>query len=158
MLAAASAAEAMAKVRQKARLCQSPARSGAGFNAADSRASMPSQTAAGGATEGTPSANLPRRASQKATSAAKQGSLASRNSARRRSCRPEHAKHIFGSGQVVMVARTNGVFIAHRSRHVLSFNSPRLIQLFMVPSGTRAFSANSSYVNPSRNAERIATD
>ena len=64
MLAAASAVDAMAKVRQKARLCQMPPRSAGAFSEADSRASMPSQTVAGGATAGTDSANPPRRASQ----------------------------------------------------------------------------------------------
>ena len=55
----------------------------------------------------------------------------------------EHAEHIFGRGQ----AHTLTVFfagVAHRSRHALSLASPRLIQLFMVPSGTPARSARSS--------------
>ena len=56
----------------------------------------------------------------------------------------QHTEHILCRGEIAVLAGTYCVFIAHRSRHALSFNSPRLIQLFMVPSGTLAFSANCS--------------
>ena len=49
----------------------------------------------------------------------------------------EHAQYVFSGKELVGVGRIYGVVLIHRSRQVLSFNSPRLIQLFIVPSGTR---------------------
>ncbi len=48
----------------------------------------------------------------------------------------EHAQYVFGGNEIAVVRRIYGVVLAHPSRQALSFNSPRLIQLFMVPSGT----------------------
>ena len=58
--------------------------------------------------------------------------------------RAQHAQHVFGGDQVAAVGRTYGVVLAHASRQALSFNRPRLIQLFIVPSGTLMRSASSS--------------
>src|SRR6516162_9446261 len=55
----------------------------------------------------------------------------------------KHAEHIF-RGEIAAIASVYAVRIAHRSRHALSFRSPRLIQLFMVPSGTLDLWASSS--------------
>ena len=105
---------------------------------------MPAQTLAGGTTAGTDSANPPRRVSQNATSAREFGLARHAELRGAPILGAEHAEHIFGCGEVVTVVTAYGVFVAHRSRHARSFNSPRLIQLFMVPSGTFAFAASSS--------------
>ena len=57
---------------------------------------------------------------------------------------PEHAQHIFSGDELAAVGRVDGVVVAHRSRQALSFNSPRRIQLFIVPSGTFMRAAKSS--------------
>ena len=86
MLAAASPAEAMAKVEPEGKAVpEAGTLDGGAKSEADDRSSMQAQTLAGGATAGTASANPPRRVSQYAISAAKLGSAAMRNSAARRS-------------------------------------------------------------------------
>src|SRR3954453_11808996 len=51
--------------------------------------------------------------------------------------RVEHAEDVFaGDDRVAALGRVVMVGLAHCSRQVLSFISPRRIQLFMVPSGT----------------------
>ncbi len=56
----------------------------------------------------------------------------------------KHAEDIFRGGKIAVLARAYGVVVVHRSRHARSFMSPRLIQLFMVPSGTSDLRASSS--------------
>ena len=56
----------------------------------------------------------------------------------------EHAQHVFGGNEIATGGRIHGVVGAHASRQVLSFSSPRRIQLFMVPSGTLIRVASSS--------------
>src|ERR1700704_371096 len=70
--------------------------------------------------------------------------------------RAKHTQYVFGGDQIATGSRIYGVVRAHASRQALSFNSPRRIQLFMVPSGTLMRAASSSYVVPSRNASRMA--
>ena len=56
----------------------------------------------------------------------------------------KHTENIFRGDKIAVLARTYGVVVVHRSRHARSFLSPRLIQLFMVPSGTSDLRASSS--------------
>ena len=57
----------------------------------------------------------------------------------------EHTKDVFGREHAAFVLRCDMVdVVAHASRQVLSFNSPRRIQLFIVPSGTLMRSASCS--------------
>ena len=55
----------------------------------------------------------------------------------------EHPEHILGRDELVVLSLRRPV-VGHRSRHSLSLASPRLIQLFIVPSGTPDRSASSS--------------
>ena len=144
MLAAASVAEPMAKPRQNARLCHIDEGLGAAAAGAAIAASMRDQCCCGGATGATASASPPSRSSQNATSDASAGSCARRRSTSRRSVGAEHAQHVFGGNEVAAVGRAYGVVVAHPSRQALSFNSPRRIQLFIVPSGTLMRAASSS--------------
>ena len=56
----------------------------------------------------------------------------------------EHAERIFGGEQFVVRQRAMVEGLAHRSRHAFSLIIARLIQLFIVPSGTFMRVANSS--------------
>src|SRR5579883_1357722 len=58
--------------------------------------------------------------------------------------RAQHAEHILGRGELLAFRLQFVAVVGHRSRQSLSFIRPRLIQLFMVPSGTRMRSASSS--------------
>ena len=58
--------------------------------------------------------------------------------------RAEHAQHVFSGNKLATVGRIYDVVLAHPSRQALSFNNPRLIQLFIVPSGTLMRTASSS--------------
>src|SRR6478752_2193576 len=87
MLAAASVAAPMAKLRQNAMLCHSEA-AACGRASAAMAASICDHACGGGATGATASAMPPSRSSQNATSDASAGSCASRRSTSRRSSAP----------------------------------------------------------------------
>ena len=144
MLATASPAEAMAKVRQKARLFQKPARSGGGAKRGrqailDAGPDFGWRHDRGNRFRQSAKARLPERDLRREFGLSRHAELGGAPI-----LGAEHAEHILGCGEIVAVATAYGVFVAHRSRHARSFNSPRLIQLFMVPSGTFAFAASSS--------------
>ena len=143
MLAAASPVEAMAKVRQKARLFQKPVRSRSGAreadNALDAGPDFGRRNHHGNRFRQAAKPRLPERNLRREFGLARHAELRDAPI-----LGAQHAEHIFGCGEVVAVVTAYGVFVAHRSGHARSFNSPRLIQLFMVPSGTFAFAASSS--------------
>ena len=138
MLAAASPAEAMAKVRQKARLFQKPARSRGGASERRRAILDAGPDLAGGATAGnaigqSAKPRLPERDLAPRMLGSRAMPELGGAPIRRRSSTPSTYS---AAVEVVRVVTVYGVFVAHRSRHALSFTSPRLIQLFMVPSGT----------------------
>ena len=107
-------------------------------------ASMRAQACGGGATGGTASARPPRRSSQNATSEASAGSCARRRSTSRRSSAPSTPSTYSAATRLPPSAGPMVSSVAHASRQARSFNRPRLIQLFIVPSGTLMRSARSS--------------
>ena len=145
MQRAAIAAEPMAKPRQNARLCHNPARLADRWcRRADCRFD-----ARPGLRRGRDGFNL--------VGEATQALFPERDLAREigilveplRKLAPilgiEHAEHVFGGRDLaVVLGSVLMVDIAHRSRQVLNFISPRLIQLFIVPSGTFMRSASCS--------------
>ena len=130
--------------RQKARLLPDAARARRGVARTPMRGLDARPGLAGGSTGATSSARPPSRClpvrdlAREAPARARCGARprgaprarARRARIRRRRAWPSSARY--------------GVVVAHRSRQSLSFNSPRRIQLFMVPSGTLMRSASSS--------------
>ena len=164
MLAAASVAEAIPKLRQNARLCQT--------DGAGARCRFRGDTEAAPELEALPNRWRPGRDSDRRFDARPSGLR--RRHRRHRIGQPgepflperhlggerrllreasfdlapllraEHAQHVFSGNELATVGRIYGVVLAHPSRQALSFNNPRLIQLFIVPSGTLMRAASSS--------------
>ena len=87
----------------------------------------------------------PSRSSHSAISRANKGSLGHARLDLAPLLGAEHAEDVFGREHAAFVLGCDMVdVVAHASRQVLSFNSPRRIQLFIVPSGTLMRSASCS--------------